>query len=80
MLQEVALATGVLLDPVYSGKALHSLLAGMRAQPQQWQGKKVLFVHTGGLLVSMSAAVLLLAFQASVHHRQQLCEFAGMAA
>ncbi|WIA13925.1 hypothetical protein OEZ85_002495 [Tetradesmus obliquus] len=48
--QEVALATGVLLDPVYSGKALHGLLADVRADPQQWQGKKVLFVHTGGLL------------------------------
>jgi 1-aminocyclopropane-1-carboxylate deaminase/D-cysteine desulfhydrase-like pyridoxal-dependent ACC family enzyme len=51
--QEVALATGVLLDPVYSGKALHALLSDMRAAPEQWSGKKVLFVHTGGLLVSV---------------------------
>jgi hypothetical protein len=46
------MATGVLLDPVYSGKALHALLTDMQAAPEQWQGKKVLFVHTGGLLVS----------------------------
>jgi hypothetical protein len=47
----VGQASGVLLDPVYSGKALHCLLGRMRAQPEAWRGKRVLFVHTGGLLV-----------------------------
>jgi 1-aminocyclopropane-1-carboxylate deaminase/D-cysteine desulfhydrase-like pyridoxal-dependent ACC family enzyme len=47
---DVALASGVVLDPVYSGKAVHCLLAAMRAQPDAWRGKRVLFVHTGGLL------------------------------
>ena len=40
---------GVILDPVYSGKAYHTLLEEMNQQPQQWQGRKVLFLHTGGL-------------------------------
>jgi D-cysteine desulfhydrase family pyridoxal phosphate-dependent enzyme len=46
----MALATGVLLDPVYAGKALHALLQEMRAAPAEWAGQRVLFVQTGGLL------------------------------
>ncbi|GAB4820856.1 hypothetical protein N2152v2_007902 [Parachlorella kessleri] len=48
--RDVALATGVILDPVYTGKGLHALLQKMRANPAEWAGRKVLFVHTGGLL------------------------------
>ncbi|KAF8066179.1 D-cysteine desulfhydrase 1 [Scenedesmus sp. PABB004] len=44
------LASGIVLDPVYSGKALHGLLGAMAAAPEEWAGKRVLFVHTGGLL------------------------------
>jgi hypothetical protein len=42
------------LDPVYSGKAVHCLLQDMSERPQEWRGKRVLFVHTGGLLVRAS--------------------------
>eukprot|EP00878_Enallax_costatus_P016119 GHUV01016906.1.p1 GENE.GHUV01016906.1~~GHUV01016906.1.p1 ORF type:complete len:353 (+),score=116.29 GHUV01016906.1:1288-2346(+) len=49
-MRDVALATGVILDPVYSGKAVHQLLMCIAAEPDYWRGKKVLFVHTGGLL------------------------------
>ncbi|KAK9814762.1 hypothetical protein WJX72_011104 [[Myrmecia] bisecta] len=49
-MMEVSMATGVVLDPVYSGKAVHGLLATMRANAEQWRGRKVLFIHTGGLL------------------------------
>ncbi|KAL3143275.1 hypothetical protein ABBQ38_002120 [Trebouxia sp. C0009 RCD-2024] len=48
-MQHVAQATGVILDPVYSGKAYHTLLEEMQQQPEQWNGRKVLFLHTGGL-------------------------------
>ncbi|GLI65555.1 hypothetical protein VaNZ11_009118 [Volvox africanus] len=48
--QEVAAATGVVLDPVYSGKAIHALLEEIRADPDEWRGRTILFVHTGGLL------------------------------
>lgn len=48
---DVAACSGIVLDPVYSGKALHCLLGRMREQPEAWRGKKVLFIHTGGLLV-----------------------------
>lgn len=45
------MATGIVLDPVYSGKAMHYLLQDMQKAPQDWVGRKVLFIHTGGLLV-----------------------------
>ncbi len=46
-----SLATGVTLDPVYGGKALHGLLADMRTQPERYPpGCRVLLLHTGGLL------------------------------
>ena len=46
----VAASSGIILDPVYTGKAVHALLEEMRAHPAQWQGRRVVFVHTGGLL------------------------------
>lgn len=49
-IQRVAMETGVLLDPVYTGKAVHGLLRDMASAPEEWRGRKVLFVHTGGLL------------------------------
>ena len=49
--QDVAMATGIILDPVYSGKALHYLLQDIGRAPAEWSGRRILFVHTGGLLV-----------------------------
>lgn len=46
----IARATGVLLDPVYSGKAAHGLIREMARDPGAWEGRRVLFVHTGGAL------------------------------
>ncbi|GAB2293215.1 hypothetical protein Dimus_027423 [Dionaea muscipula] len=48
--KEVAEATGVVLDPVFSGKAAYALTKDMAEHPQKWQGRKILFIHTGGLL------------------------------
>ncbi|XXG51332.1 hypothetical protein AAC387_Pa02g5131 [Persea americana] len=48
--KEIATVTGVILDPVYSGKAAIGLLKDMAENPKKWEGRKVLFIHTGGLL------------------------------
>ncbi|XP_062159766.1 bifunctional D-cysteine desulfhydrase/1-aminocyclopropane-1-carboxylate deaminase, mitochondrial [Alnus glutinosa] len=48
--KEVAAATGVVLDPVYSGKAAYGMIKDMVEDPKKWEGRKVLFIHTGGLL------------------------------
>ena len=43
---EIARATGIVLDPVYSGKAAIGLVADLKARPV----KRALFIHTGGLM------------------------------
>ena len=49
-IEEVALKTGVCVDPTYTGKALYHMVEAMKSNAEYWHGKKVLFVHTGGLL------------------------------
>ena len=46
----VAMETGVVLDPVYGGKAMCGLLSDIKSNPEKWQDSKILFIHTGGLL------------------------------
>ncbi|KAL8154458.1 hypothetical protein V2J09_012218 [Rumex salicifolius] len=48
--REIANTTGVVLDPVYSGKAAFGLLKDMAENPTKWKGRNILFIHTGGLL------------------------------
>ncbi|XP_042405860.1 putative D-cysteine desulfhydrase 1, mitochondrial isoform X2 [Zingiber officinale] len=48
--KDIAAATGVVLDPVYSGKAAYGMLKDMASNPAKWTNRKVLFIHTGGLL------------------------------
>jgi 1-aminocyclopropane-1-carboxylate deaminase/D-cysteine desulfhydrase-like pyridoxal-dependent ACC family enzyme len=51
-LVEVAGRTGILLDPVYSGKALHHFVSRVVGADENGEvflpGQTVLFVHTGG--------------------------------
>ncbi|KAL1568347.1 Deoxycytidine monophosphate (dCMP) deaminase [Salvia divinorum] len=49
-LKEIAEETGIILDPVYSGKAAFQMMRDMADDPAKWEGRKVLFIHTGGLL------------------------------
>lgn len=48
---ELAREDGLLLDPVYTGKAFHGLMSELAASPERAAlfGKNVLFIHTGGL-------------------------------
>ncbi|XP_047082625.1 putative D-cysteine desulfhydrase 1, mitochondrial [Lolium rigidum] len=48
--KDIAAATGIVLDPVYSGKGVYGMLKDMSSNPAKWKGRKVLFIHTGGLL------------------------------
>ena len=49
---QVSRQTGILLDPVYSGKALFTLATQLlKTQPDVFKpGHRVLFIHTGGAL------------------------------
>ncbi|KAL8513599.1 hypothetical protein ACS0TY_012901 [Phlomoides rotata] len=48
--RETTEATGIVLDPVYGGKAAYGMIKDMAENPRKWEGRKVLFIHTGGLL------------------------------
>merc|ERR1719402_11703 len=41
--------TGIFLDPVYTGKASRGMVEEMKKNPGRFKGKKVLFLHTGGV-------------------------------
>jgi D-cysteine desulfhydrase len=47
-LARVARTSGLVLDPVYTGKAMHGLVAAVE-RGDVARGSRVLFVHTGGL-------------------------------
>ena len=49
MIARVGAASGVVLDHVYTGKALYHFVQHARAHPEAFRGKRVLFWHTGGL-------------------------------
>ncbi|MGO8998379.1 MAG: 1-aminocyclopropane-1-carboxylate deaminase/D-cysteine desulfhydrase [Polyangiaceae bacterium] len=48
LLARVARASGTILDPVYTGKAMHALVQAV-ARGDVAKGSRVLFLHTGGL-------------------------------
>jgi hypothetical protein len=46
-----AVETGIVLDPVYSGKAMyHFMTHVLEGDPDSFKDKNLLFVHTGGAL------------------------------
>ena len=46
---KISTTTGIILDPVYSGKALYQFVTAVQAQPDVFlKGQKILFLHTGG--------------------------------
>ena len=47
-IRDVAECTGILLDPVYTGKAAYGLRHEIAARPLLFKGRRILFVHTGG--------------------------------
>lgn len=47
-IRSLARREGVVLDPVYTGKAFHGLVTTLAADPLRF-GERIVFVHTGGL-------------------------------
>lgn len=48
MIRDICHATGCVLDPVYTGKAMYGLCEELRADPASL-GERIVFVHTGGI-------------------------------
>jgi D-cysteine desulfhydrase len=47
-IRDVCRSDGIVLDPVYTGKAFHGMVTELAADPQRF-GSAVAFLHTGGL-------------------------------
>ena len=43
----VASETGVILDTIYTGKAVLGMLSEMRVNPDRFRGNRILFINTG---------------------------------
>ncbi|KAK7461192.1 hypothetical protein BaRGS_00038780 [Batillaria attramentaria] len=46
---QVACNSGVMLDPTYSGKGALGMVRELRKNPATFSGKRILFLHTGGV-------------------------------
>lgn len=47
-IRDVCRSDGIVLDPVYTGKAFHGMLVELAADPRRF-GTAIVFLHTGGL-------------------------------
>ena len=52
---------GIILDPVYTGKAFHGMIQELKRNPKVF-GNKVIFVHTGGIFGLLPMAAQLESF------------------
>eukprot|EP01012_Entosiphon_sulcatum_P064708 TRINITY_DN9353_c0_g1_i1.p1 TRINITY_DN9353_c0_g1~~TRINITY_DN9353_c0_g1_i1.p1 ORF type:complete len:371 (-),score=54.82 TRINITY_DN9353_c0_g1_i1:10-1101(-) len=66
---DIALATGVLLDGTYTGKAFYGFVKEMEKRPAEFEGKRILFWHTGGVLGLFEKAAALASTQKSTVKR-----------
>jgi D-cysteine desulfhydrase len=48
LIREVARSEGILLDPVYTGKAFYGMSQELERNPEVF-GDRIVFIHTGGL-------------------------------
>jgi len=62
----LARTDGIILDPVYSGKAWHGLVTTLHQRPDAF-GERVLFLHTGGVFGLFGAAADLTAALDATH-------------
>jgi D-cysteine desulfhydrase len=57
-IRDVCRRDGLVLDPVYSGKAFHGIVTELARDPARF-GERIVFVHTGGIFGLFPAAELL---------------------
>jgi D-cysteine desulfhydrase len=48
LLVQIARTEGIILDPVYTGKAFYGMIQELRRNPRAF-GDRILFMHTGGI-------------------------------
>ncbi|CAH3184213.1 unnamed protein product, partial [Porites lobata] len=71
---EISRTTGVLVDPVYNIKAIRGMLTEMKNNPGRFKGKRILYVHTGGVfdLYDGKMASLMTSLQSTEKTKQVL--------
>ena len=47
MIVDISTTTGITLDPVYIIKSVRGMLTEMTNNPSRFQGRRVLYIHTG---------------------------------
>ena len=55
LIRHVASREGILLDPVYTGKAFNGMIQTLKKNPSAF-GQRVLFLHTGGVFALFAKA------------------------
>jgi D-cysteine desulfhydrase len=61
VLVDLARTEGIILDPVYTGKAFHGMTQELKRNPEVF-GHKIIFVHTGGIFGLLPMAAQLESF------------------
>ena len=69
-IREVALKTGIILDPVYTVKAAMGMVKELRKNPTRFRGRRILYLHTGER--SMMVLLALIARTHSCSHQSLL--------
>ncbi|XP_041357220.1 bifunctional D-cysteine desulfhydrase/1-aminocyclopropane-1-carboxylate deaminase, mitochondrial-like [Gigantopelta aegis] len=49
LITEISCKTGIILDPVYTGKGAYGMWHELKRNPDRFHGKRILFLHTGGV-------------------------------
>lgn len=69
-IREVSSTTGILLDPVYTGKAAKGLAYELVNNCDRFKGNRVLFIHTGGIFGLMDGRMdLVLSQEGSIGNK-----------
>lgn len=74
-IQSVMCDTGLLLDPVYTGKAMMGLVQKIQERPERFRGDRILFIHTGGIFGVYAKAGELAAVPGIIPPAQSLAQF-----
>lgn len=46
---KISRTTGIMVDPVYNVKAIRGMLHEMKTNPERFKGRRILYIHTGGV-------------------------------
>ncbi|KAL3846757.1 hypothetical protein ACJMK2_017718 [Sinanodonta woodiana] len=67
---EVSQSTGIMLDPVYTGKAVKGMVYEIQNNPSRYKGNRILFIHTGGVYGLFDGRINSLLSQRGAKHNQ----------